>query len=97
MFRVDPDAWATIIAVFIACISIFVTIARKLERKVKRPSLYWLVSEIGACILAAMIAYDIFPAIHGLLPPWMTKNVFMALAIWMGSKFVQKLESKIKL
>lgn len=96
MFRVDPDAWATVIAVLIVSISIFISIARKLERKVKRPSIYWLVTEIGISMLTALIAFEIYPNLVTLLPPWMTKNVFMALSIWMGAKFIQKLERKIK-
>ena len=96
MFRVDPDAWATVIALVIVSVSVFVSLARKLERKVKKPTLYWLATEIGISLITALIAYEIYPNLMPLLPPWMTRNVFLALAIWMGARFIQKIEKNIK-
>ena len=33
MFHVDPDAWATVVGVMIVCVSLFVAVARKVQKK----------------------------------------------------------------
>jgi FtsH-binding integral membrane protein len=97
MFHVDPDAWATIVAVLIVCISIFVSIARKLQRKRKKAPLLWYTVEIGTSLLAALMAYEMHPHMTAILPGWMTQAVFMGVCVHMGSRLIQKLEDKTTL
>lgn len=98
MFHVDPSAWATVVGVLIVCISLFVAIAKKVERKLNKPTLLWLSIQIGTHILAALMAYEIYPHIPTVVKPdWMTRTIFVALAAWLGSKFIDRLEKGFKL
>ena len=98
MFHVDPDAWATIIGVAIVCVSLFVAIARKVQSRLTKPTVLWLSIEIGTHILAALMAYEIYPHLpEAIVPNWMTRAIFVGLAVWLGGKFIQRLEKGIKL
>lgn len=98
MFHVDPDAWATVVGVMIVCVSLFVAVARKVQKKMTKPTVLWLSVEIGTHLLAALMAYEIYPHLgEALTPEWMTRPIFVGLAVWLGSKFIQRLEKGLKL
>lgn len=89
MFHVDPDAWATVIAVLVICISIFASITGKLRKRRSPADLLWYSSELSMAILAAILAWDMHPYLP--LPEFMTRIVFTAVAVHVSTRFVQYL------
>lgn len=98
MFHVDPDAWATVVGVLIVCVSLFVAIARKVQKRMTKPTILWLSIEIGTHVLAALMAFEMYPHLPEVMKPdWMTRAIFVGMAVWLGGKFIQRLEKGIKI
>lgn len=95
MVFTSPDAWATVIAVIMVCISIMTVLADKIEekRKTETISIYWLASELGASLTAAYIAWEIHPHIT-FMPMLVTRPVFTVLAIHGGIRFIHAIRNK---
>lgn len=89
MFHVDPDAWATLIAVLVVCISIFASLTSKLRKRRSPADLLWYASELSMAILAALLAWDMHPYLP--LPEFMTRTVFTAIAVHVSTRFIQYL------
>lgn len=97
MFRVDPDAWAAIIAVFVVSISITASITHKLNKKRTGVTFLWFVTEVSTSVLVALLAWEMHPHLKSLLPLWMTQTVFTAVAVHIGSRFIQMISKEVKL
>lgn len=94
MYHVDPDVLSFMVAVLMSCVTAFVSIAKKVMRKRKPISKLWLSYEMGLCVIAFLFAYEVFPFMTELLPPFITKPVFLAICVHMSSRFIQMLEER---
>ena len=96
MFVISPDAWATVIAVIMICITIVTVLAEKIEekRRTETISKTWLVYEIGTTIIAAYVAWEVHPHIEW-MPVLVTKPVFTVLAIHGGMSFIRGIRMKV--
>lgn len=95
MFVISPDAWATVVAVVIICVTIVTVFATKLEEKKRTDviSKAWVVSEIGTSIVAAYVAWEVHPHITW-MPVLVTQPVFTVLAIHGGISFLSAVRNK---
>lgn len=95
MFVISPDAWATVVAVVIICVTIVTVFATKLEEKKRTDviSKAWVVSEIGTSIIAAYVAWEVHPHITW-MPVLVTQPVFTVLAIHGGISFLSAVRNK---
>ena len=94
MYHVDPDLMSFMVAILMSCVTAYVSIAKKVIRKRKPMSNLWLWNEMAMCLLAFLLAMEIYPHISAVLPAFITKPVFMALCVHMSSRLVILLEEK---
>ena len=94
MLHVDPDVMSFMVAVLMSCVTAFVSIVKKVMRKRKPISKLWLSHEIALCILAFLIAMEMFPHISIVLPAFITKPVFLAICVHMSSRLIIMLEER---
>ena len=95
MFVISPDAWATVVAVVIICITIVTVFASKLEEKKRNDviSKAWVTYEIGTSIITAYIAWEVHPHITW-MPVLVTQPVFTVLAIHGGVSLLSAIRAK---
>lgn len=94
MYHVDPDVMSFMVAVFMSCVTAFISIAKKVLNKRKPISKLWLGNEVAMCILAFLIAMEMFPHIAVVLPAFITKPVFIAICVHMSSRLIIMLEER---
>lgn len=94
MYHVDPDVMSFMVAVFMSCVTAFISIVKKVLKKRKSISKLWLSHEIGMCLLAFLLAMEIYPSLTPVLPAFITKPVFLAICVHMGSRIVMMLEER---
>lgn len=96
MFVISPDAWATVIAVIIICITIVTVIASKWEERQRSNTISkaWLISEIGTSIITAYIAWEIHPFVTW-MPVLVTQPVFTVLVIHGGIVSLAAIRNKV--
>lgn len=94
MYHVDPDLMSFMVAILMSCVTAFISIAKKVIRKRKPTSNLWLWHEMAMCLLAFLLAMEIYPHMSAVLPAFITKPVFMALCVHMSSRLVILLEEK---
>ena len=94
MYHVDPDVMSFMVAVFMSCVTAFISIAKKLLNKRKPISKLWLGNEVAMCLLAFLIAMEMFPHIAVVLPAFITKPVFLAICVHMSSRLIIMLEER---
>ena len=94
MYHVDPDVMSFMVAVFISCVTAFISIAKKVLNKRKPISKLWLGNEVAMCLLAFLIAMEMFPHIAVVLPAFITKPVFLAICVHMSSRLIIMLEER---
>ena len=95
MFVMTPDAWATVVAGLMICITIVTVFAEKLDEKRRTDvvSIPWAISQIGSSIIAAFIAWEVHPHITW-MPVLITKPVFTVLAVHGGVVFIRAVRDK---
>lgn len=94
MYHVDPDVMSFMVAVFMSCVTAFISIAKKVLNKRKPISKLWLGNEVAMCLLAFLIAMEMFPHIAVVLPAFITKPVFIAICVHMSSRLIIMLEER---
>ena len=94
MYHVDPDVMSFMVAVFMSCVTAFVSIVKKVLRKRKTISKLWLSHEIAMCLLAFLLAMEIYPSLTPVLPAFVTKPVFLAICVHMSSRLIMMLEER---
>ena len=94
MYHVDADLMSFMVAVLMSCITAFVSIVKKVLRKLKPISKLWLSNEMAMCLLAFLIAYEMFPHLVAVLPAFITKPIFLATCVHMSSRLVIMLEER---
>ena len=94
MYHVDPDVMSFMVAVFMSCVTAFISIAKKVLNKRKPISKLWLGNEVAMCLLAFLIAMEMFPHIAVVLPTFITKPVFLAICVHMSSRLIIMLEER---
>lgn len=94
MYHVEPDVVSFMVAIFMSCVTAFVSIVKKVMGKRKGFSKLWLSREIAMCLLAFLIAMEMFPHISVLLPAIITKPIFLAICVHMSSRLIIMLEEK---
>lgn len=94
MYHVDPDVLSFMVAVFMSCVTAFISIAKKVLNKRKPISKLWLGNEVAMCLLAFLIAMEMFPHIAVVLPAFITKPVFIAICVHMSSRLIIMLEER---
>lgn len=95
MLHVDPGVLSFMVAILMACVTTYVSIIRKIMRKRNKISKLWLSNEIMMCLLAFLIALELYPHISVLLPTFITKAVFASTCVHMSSRLVMYLEEKV--
>ena len=95
MHHVDPDVMSFMVAVLMSCVTAFISIAKKVIRRRKPISKLWLSNEVAMCLLAFLIAMEMFPHIAVVLPAFITKPVFLAICVHMSSRLVMYLEERV--
>lgn len=94
MYHVEPDAVSFMVAIFMSCVTAFVSIVKKVMKKRKPISKLWLMNEVAMCILAFLIAMEMFPHVSVILPAFITKPIFLAICVHMSSRLIMMLEEK---
>lgn len=94
MYHVDPDVMSFMVAVFMSCVTAFVSIVKKVLKKRKAISKLWLSHEISMCLLAFLLAMEIYPSLTPVLPTFVTKPVFLAICVHMSSRLIMMLEER---
>lgn len=94
MYHADPDVMSFMVAVLMSCVTAFISIAKKVLNKRKPISKLWLGNEIAMCLLAFLIAMEMFPHIAVVLPAFITKPVFLAICVHMSSRLIIMLEER---
>lgn len=98
MYHVDPDVLSFMVAVFMACVTAFVSVSKKVMERLEVDEPYpkiWLYNEIASCFLAFLIALEIYPHLQPMLPAWITKPVFIAICVHASSRLIIMLKDKI--
>lgn len=94
MHHVDPDIMSFMVAILMSCVTAFISIAKKLIGKRKPVSKLWLSHEIAMCLMAFLVAMEMFPHIASVLPAFITKPVFVAICVHMSSRLIIMLEER---
>ena len=94
MYHVDPDMLSFMVAILMSCVTAFISIVKKVIGKRKPVSKLWLTNEIAMCILAFMLALEMYPHISVVLPAFITKPVFLAICVHMSSRLIIMLEER---
>ena len=94
MYHVDPDMLSFMVAILMSCVTAFISIVKKVIGKRKPVSKLWLTNEIAMCILASMLALEMYPHISVVLPAFITKPVFLAICVHMSSRLIIMLEDR---
>ena len=94
MYHVDPDMLSFMVAILMSCVTAFISIVKKVIGKRKPVSKMWLTNEIAMCILAFMLALEMYPHISVVLPAFITKPVFLAICVHMSSRLIIMLEER---
>ena len=94
MYHVDPDMLSFMVAILMSCVTAFISIVKKVIGKRKPVSKLWLTNEIAMCILASMLALEMYPHISVVLPAFITKPVFLAICVHMSSRLIIILEER---
>mgnify|MGYP003618460335 CR=1 FL=1 len=94
MYHVDPDMLSFMVAILMSCVTAFISIVKKVIGKCKPVSKLWLTNEIAMCILAFMLALEMYPHISVVLPAFITKPVFLAICVHMSSRLIIMLEER---
>ena len=94
MYHVDPDMLSFMVAILMSCVTAFISIVKKVIGKRKPVSKLWLTNEIAMCILASMLALEMYPHISVVLPAFITKPVFLAICVHMSSRLIIMLEER---
>lgn len=95
MYHVDPDVLSFMVAILMSCVTAYVSIVRKVMRKRSKISKLWLSNEVMMCLLAFLLALEIYPHLADLLPAFMTKAVFASTCVHMSSRLVMFLEERV--
>lgn len=94
MYHVDPDMLSFMVAILMSCVTAFISIVKKVIGKRKPVSKLWLINETAMCILAFMLALEMYPHISVVLPAFITKPVFLAICVHMSSRLIIMLEER---
>lgn len=94
MYHVDPDMLSFMVAILMSCVTAFISIVKKVIGKRKPVSKLWLTNETAMCILAFMLALEMYPHISVVLPAFITKPVFLAICVHMSSRLIIMLEER---
>lgn len=94
MYHVDPDMLSFMVAILMSCVTAFISTVKKVIGKRKPVSKLWLTNEIAMCILAFMLALEMYPHISVVLPAFITKPVFLAICVHMSSRLIIMLEER---
>lgn len=94
MYHVDPDMLSFMVAILMSCVTAFISIVKKVIGKRKPVPKLWLINEIAMCILAFMLALEMYPHISVVLPAFITKPVFLAICVHMSSRLIIMLEER---
>lgn len=94
MYHVDPDMLSFMVAILMSCVTAFISTVKKVIDKRKPVSKLWLINEIAMCILAFMLALEMYPHISVVLPTFITKPVFLAICVHMSSRLIIMLEER---
>lgn len=94
MYHVDPDVMSFMVAVLMSCVTAFISIAKKVIRRRKPISKLWLSNEVAMCLLAFMVAMEMFPHISIVLPAFITQPIFLAICVHMSSRLIIMLEER---
>ena len=94
MYR-DQEIISFMVAILMSCVTAYVSIVRKVMRKRGRITKLWLSSEVMMCLLAFLIALELYPHLASLMPAFMTKAIFASTCVHMSSRLVMFLEERV--
>lgn len=94
MYR-DQEIISFMVAILMSCVTAYVSIVRKVMRKRGRITKLWLSSEVMMCLLAFLIALEVYPYLASLMPAFMTKAIFASTCVHMSSRLVMFLEERV--
>ena len=81
-------------ALAISIVSGIISITQRILRGYTA-SVLWVLSEFMAAMLCGYLVWDIYPAISGTLPAWLSMPILVALAAHVGGRGFQTLEGFI--
>ena len=81
-------------ALAISIVSGIISITQRILRGYPA-SVLWVLSEFMAAMLCGYLVWDIYPAISGTLPDWLSMPILVALAAHVGGRGFQTLEGFI--
>lgn len=94
MYR-DQEVISFMVAILMSCVTAYVSIVRKVMRKRGKITKLWLSSEVMMCLLAFLIALELYPHLASLMPAFMTKAIFASTCVHMSSRLVMFLEERV--
>ena len=94
MYHVDPDVMSFMVAVFMSCVTAFVSIVKKVMKKRKPISKLWLSNDVAMCLIAFLFAMEMYPHVSVILPGFITKPIFLAICVHMSSRLIIMLEER---
>lgn len=94
MYR-DQELISFMVAILMSCVTAYVSIVRKVMNKRGKFTKLWLSSEIMMCLLAFLIALELYPHLVSLMPAFMTKAIFASTCVHMSSRLVMFLEDRV--
>ena len=81
-------------ALAISIVSGIISITQRILRGYPA-SVLWVLSEFMAAMLCGYLVWDIYPAISGTLPDWLSMPILVALSAHVGGRGFQTLEGFI--
>lgn len=80
-----PDFWSALSMLILALVSGLVSIATRLLAG-QMFTWLWFTSQVTSAILAGYLAWDMYPYVADVIPPWCTQAMIVSVAAHFGGK-----------
>lgn len=88
---VSPDLLSLAGAIIISAVSGFISITQQIVRGYE-PSILWVMHELASALLFGYLASNLYSEIFMSLPSWITRDMFIVLAAYSGTKTIELVE-----